>query len=578
MNKNDFMKYVVQQVKAIHDEWETTIGQAFGMWFATEYLDLEDVAAYECVAFDGGNDKDIDFFYIDHESERVLIAQLKYNAKGQYKAKKNELLGLIHTIDWLRDPESLARDGRTDLEAAAKEYLEATANEYSVEFVYVYCGPSHKDVLDAARQFNVGAVDNAVPQSCKVMALDELHSMHEERIGGAVRLETVTLDLPSNHYFTEEGGFGRSLVTSLSGDQLRNLHAKFGDRLFERNIRLFLGARKGSVNAGLRDTLESSVERRNFWAYNNGVTFICDHYDLDVDDGITLHNFSIVNGCQTTVSLSNASAAAAKKVRVLARFISADEKVIDSIIRFTNSQNPIRIWDFMSQDKLHKKLKTQLADLPQPFLYIIRPGELRQLSAADKAPYRRDGKVQVIRHDLNAQYQAAFKGLPAVAYKDKGKLFSTYRDQVFPPQTRPEEVVLVWQAGNVAKTHVKKELEDAIREDDTSRVAILKRGAPFFVVAIMGFLLSQRNGKTYLNKLAAEKAASKKTMQRLANYAAIALEWYVEVMSDQIESGKEIAVIVRSQDAWNKVTPRITSKWKTFRVAKEYVESALPKL
>ena len=34
-------------------------------------------------------------------------------------------------------------------------------------------------------------------------------------------------------------------------------------------------------------------------------------------------------------------------------FIAAsDERVIDSIIRFTNSQNPIRPWDLNAQDKL----------------------------------------------------------------------------------------------------------------------------------------------------------------------------------------------------------------------------------
>jgi AIPR protein len=76
-----------------------------------------------------------------------------------------------------------------------------------------------------------------------------------------------------------------------------------------------------------------------------------------------------VNGCQTTVSLANASKDAVEDIRVPVRFIRASEKVIDSVITYNNSQNPIRLWDLNSQNKLQKKLKKQIAELPQPFFY-----------------------------------------------------------------------------------------------------------------------------------------------------------------------------------------------------------------
>jgi hypothetical protein len=95
------------------------------------------------------------FFYVDQDAARVLVGQLKFNAKGQYKGKKAELLGLIHTTDWLKDSESLEREGETDIAAAAREYSEAIGRGFSIEYLYVYCGPAHKDVDDTARQFNV---------------------------------------------------------------------------------------------------------------------------------------------------------------------------------------------------------------------------------------------------------------------------------------------------------------------------------------------------------------------------------------------------------------------------------------
>ncbi len=96
-----------------------------------------------------------------------------------------------------------------------------------------------------------------------------------------------------------------------------HLHDEHRDALFDRNVRLYLGARKGSVNAGIRETLNLSNERQNFWAYNNGITFVCDSFDYNGDTGeITVRKFSIVNGCQTTVSIASSPDPAVADVSV----------------------------------------------------------------------------------------------------------------------------------------------------------------------------------------------------------------------------------------------------------------------
>jgi hypothetical protein len=575
--KDVFLKYVRDRVKRYRTEYSLTEGKAFGLWYAVDSLTLEEDEAYEAVSFDGGNDKDIDLFYVDQEAERVLIAQLKFNAKGQYKGRKNELLALIHTTDWLKDPESLERDGRPDLAAAAGDYMAAIGRGFSVEYIYAYCGPPHKDVDDTARQFNVSEAGNVPSRSCPVVHLDSLIAEHNERINQSTRIGNVELKVIPARSFEEKGGFGEAFVTTLTGAQLRELYSSHGDRLFDRNVRLFLGARKGGVNAGIRDTIDSQNDRPNFWAYNNGVTFVCDRYTL-AGDILTLQNLSIVNGCQTTVTIANSLPAAVKQVRVLARFIAAPERAIDSIIRFTNSQNPIRLWDLTAQDKLQKKLKRQLAELPQPFLYILRKGETRQLSASERKKFKRVGAggLRTIPHDLAAQYLAAFRGLPAIAYKDKGRVFSSHYGDVFPDQIRAEELVLVWQAASVAAALVKKELEEAVREGMISRVAILKRGAKFFVLATMAIILHERNGKTFLNKLVADVAVSKMTESRLKNYATVAIEWYVEAIQELIDAGNEVTTLVRSQDWWMKVRQKIQSKWKVYSLAKKVVADSLP--
>lgn len=579
MTQQGFLKYLGKQVKQYQKKYSLSIGKAFGLWYAIDSLGLEEDEAYEAVAYDGSNDKDLDFFFVDQESERVLIGQLKFNATGKYNGRKSELLSLIHTTDWLKDPESVLREGRNDIAAAAEDYMDAIGAGYSVEFLYVYCGPSRKDVDDAARQFNVTQAGEVPSRSCHVVHLPNLIAEHSERIDQSTRIGTTSLPIDVDKSFEEEGKFGSAFITTLEGKALRDLYLQHEDRLFDRNVRLFLGARKGGVNAGIRDTIASTADRPNFWAYNNGVTFICDEYE-SVDGRLNLQNFSIVNGCQTTVTIGNSSETSVSEVRVLARFIAAPEKAIDSIIRYTNSQNPIRLWDLSAQDKLQKRLKKELANLPQPFLYLLRKGELRQLTALQKAKFRRAGQGPLcsIPHDLGAQYLAAFRGLPAIAYKEKGRVFSTYYDEIFPDQIRPEEIVLVWQAGNVAARVVKDELKRAVENEDANRIAILKRGAKFFVLAVMATILHERNGKTFLNKLKPAVAVSKKTESRLENYATIALEWYVQAMLELREAGNEVTTIVRSQDYWGRIRSKVQSQWKVYRVAKAVMEAALPTL
>ena len=417
----NFLNLLNKKVQKFKTTYRLSDGKAFGMWLATEYLGLDENEAFEAVSIDGGNDKDMDLFFVDDEAERVVIGQLKFNAKGCYKASKNELLGLLHATDWLKDLEGIKREGRKELESASTDYNKAVTNGYSVEYVYAFCGREKKDVSDAARQFNLSEAGSIPSRFCKLMALETLRTIHDESINQSTRIDSCEISL--SKFFEESGAYGDAIVTTLDGEQLRKLYEKHGDRLFDRNVRLFLGARKGGVNAGIQETLDSPSERKNFWAYNNGLTFICDDYTGPNRGRITLRNFSIVNGCQTTVTLANAATAVLKEVRVPVRFIRASERVIDSVITYNNSQNPIRLWDLNSQDKLQKKLKKELAAMPQPFFYALRKGELQKLTEEHRSKFRRDGKVQQIRHDLSAQFLAAFVGYLRLAIKIRARSF-----------------------------------------------------------------------------------------------------------------------------------------------------------
>ena len=60
-----------------------------------------------------------------------------------------------------------------------------------------------------------------------------------------------------------------SYLAVFPGRQLARIYDRWGARLLEQNVRVFLQAR-GNVNRGLRNTIASNPEM--FFAYNNGIT------------------------------------------------------------------------------------------------------------------------------------------------------------------------------------------------------------------------------------------------------------------------------------------------------------------
>ncbi len=551
------------------------------LWYAVEAHRLGQDEAYEAVSYDGGNDKSIDLFYVDEEFERVIIAQGKFNRKGTFKAKPGYLYEVIHSTDWLADPEALRREGREDLASAADDYSSAVARGYSIEYIFVYMGPPKRDVQESASQFNAQEAGNIPSRTARAISLDLLQHVHDEHIDKGTRIENDSISLLPGQAFRQTGAYGRALVATVAGSELRRLYVTHGDALFDRNVRLFLGARKGGVNAGIRETLESPSKRRNFWAYNNGLTLICDSFDLDEKnpDVVVLRNFSIVNGCQTTVSIANAQSAALDDVSVLARIVaSPDEPVIDDVITYTNRQAPIQPWDISSQSKQQKRLKQELAKEPHPFFYILRRGETNQLTPAEKRRFTRDGKFQGIPHDQLAQYLAAFNGNPVIAYKDKSLLFTVHRGTAFPADLRAERLILTWMAGEAAENAVGSALKSALEKGELDKIRILKQGGKLFVLAALSLILRERNGANYLDKIKRDVVGSKNTRDRLLKYAELAVILYVQAARDTVANGAIFSKVLRSQDSYPRVQDKIRTYWEMQSMSKTWVEDVLPKL
>lgn len=376
----------------------------------------------------------------------------------------------------------------------------------------------------------------------------------EENQGGRQRIERATLR-PVGDTLTLNGKFGKAILATVQCSEIVDLYNQHHDRLFDRNVRLFLGARKGSVNAGMATTIKDPNDRGNFWAYNNGITIICDDVHLEKNKDISIVNFSIVNGCQTTVSLAD-NEGDSPELMVLVRCIAASASIVDDVIRYTNSQNPIRSWDIASQDRTQRRLKTEFDHLKKPYIYITRRGDK---PSGNLMKYRDStGKLRQISIDIVGQYMAAFRCNPVLAYKHKAFIFSKFHDDVFSPDIRVEEILFSWTCGEICRPIIAEMIKN-----DNEVGKILKKGGVLFTLAVMSEVIRTRNGATYISTITEEQADGTRMKDRLRKYAHYSAMKYLEAVYDEASLKQaELATLIRQKEFFDSVLTRIKREYQ----------------
>jgi len=583
-----FLSALRKEVKSLARTYSTSDDKAFVIWSATAAFDLDEDDAYDALGVEGSNEKGMDLFWVDQANQTVLIGQCKHSPKGTHRPRVKDVDGLFGCLDWLAVPEALEREGRPELAAAAREYQQAVTQDYAIQLWFIYCGDRDENVDKRIRVFNANPENSQKRRSGVHCDLKLLQTLYEEARGEGRRIESAKLTV-SKRAFEVTGDFGKGLVTSIRGAELARLYESHGDRLFARNVRGWLGARKGSVNAGILNTLSDAEERGNFWAYNNGLTIVCDKYVYEQSTGnLKLTNFSVVNGCQTTVALGQKKKAASKSgVLLLARVISPPESLIDSIIRFTNSQNQIRKWDLVSQDRTQRRLQHDFASLQSAVYYDLRRGDWSSLERVQKEKFRTSpgGPSRIIKHDLLAQYLASFKANPVVAYKNKAFLFDKFYEETFPVDQRVEEALFIWRAGETTQRLVRDEIRkesEKVRKGERDRekyVLMLKRGGRFYTLAVFGLIAKLRNGPDYLRSITEDRIVSKGAGDRLEKYGKISVSLYKQAIDDLLQMRNvDLSVLIREADFFKRLSERVTNAYEAYSVSKEWLKDALPKI
>lgn len=153
-------------------------------------------------------------------------------------------------------------------------------------------------------------------------------------------------------------------LAAVPGLDLAHIYDRWGTRLLEQNVRVFLQARS-NVNKGIRRTLENEAEL--FFSFNNGITATAEAITTEVRDGglviTNLENLQIVNGGQTTASVYAAFKSKQDLSRVYVQMKlsivspEAAKELVPRISEYANSQNKVSAADFFANHPYHVRIE-----------------------------------------------------------------------------------------------------------------------------------------------------------------------------------------------------------------------------
>ncbi len=205
------------------------------------------------------------------------------------------------------------------------------------------------------------------------------------------------------------------------------------DKLYEKNVRQFLGSRR-KINKGIADTLSENPDK--FGLYNNGITVVVSGYSKQQGNGdvVTMHDPYVVNGCQTTKTIwyvldsklnaggtgqSSSNHNWHEKVArggVVAKIVRSDEAKVTNITRYTNSQNSVREQDFIALNRGFQHWADEMAQEYNLFLEIQRGGVESRKAWEKQHPETQAFEDYVNAFDLIKVYGAGWMTKPGLAF------------------------------------------------------------------------------------------------------------------------------------------------------------------
>jgi AIPR protein len=484
---------------------------AIGVFAINLRFNLDDIQTIVTEAITGGgDDKKCDVVYVDKEREIAVVAQCYISQRHRDAAPSSKAADLNTALAWLL---SANLDELPDVLKGRADELRSAIHAGEVKQLFIWyvhnlpCSTNVQNELHAVEntaraalaRYPSGQDINIFAEEICEAQLDRLYVQAERTV---IVTDEITTTVPDAIELREHDW--TSVVTTVSGAWLHQLYHRYKTDLFSANLRGYLGSRDSdsNINNGIKTTARE--EPRNFYVYNNGITALVLDYELGrrtrAGRRLKITGISIVNGAQTTGSLSSLAELLPPDLQVAIRFVKANKHVlVANVVRYNNSQNKIQAADFRSTDAIQERLRIEFDAIPD----------------AEYEGGRRGGASDAIKRSkftlpsyTVGQSLAAFHGEPVTAYDKKSELWTNetnYR-HIFTDRTTARHIVFCYSllsAVNDRKLDLSQKLKNdpaSLTNIENNSLAFLnKKGANYLLVHVISRCMETIFGRSIPN-------------------------------------------------------------------------------
>jgi len=193
--------------------------------------------------------------------------------------------------------------------------------------------------------------------------------------------------------------------------------------IFYDNVRDFQGLNK--INQEIKNTILDDKLKYAFSVLNNGITIIAEKL-LPSRDNVTITNYQIINGLQTSRVILDSKEFINDKIFVTLKLIvTEDENLISKIIRSTNRQTEVKEEDLLAYSDFQKKLEDFFRTFndPDKLFYERRSKQYNGTTV--------DGKLIIDKSTLIKTMGSFYFLKPQLATRYFGALFNEFGKQLF---------------------------------------------------------------------------------------------------------------------------------------------------
>lgn len=371
-----YVPHLPQQIPSTNSaeqQAQKQLSRALGAFLLTAICDLDAKSAASAV-LDDFQDNGIDAVYFDAKSDTLHVVQGKLKAGQEFKQADAQSFCIGARRLFQQDFDSF----NTHVKTRQTELENSLATASVIKLWIVYVGPGVSGVAQAALTDFIA---------------DESHG-ESERLDANVGYfgpDDLERELRRRHSYKPVNAEIRLMHASKVSEprvtwygiahvaDLVSFHNQHSKALYEKNIRYYLGNGRSEINKQIQDTLVNDPEA--FLYLNNGITALCSEITAkEQKQGrrrLKVLGLSIVNGAQTVAATAEALGAKPdtdiSKARVMVTLIQApaDGAFGPRVTRARNSQNPVSVSNFASQDPIQERLRQELSALG--ITYHFRP-------------------------------------------------------------------------------------------------------------------------------------------------------------------------------------------------------------